>query len=111
MRYSIRQITDSFSRPTTPFEKVMNAYCEKQGQNIGSLRFFFDDHRIQKTDTPGGLEMEEDDCIDVHQEQLGGDGSADVVVCLFSALPNFNVLQLLRDWLPAEFVLFYRPNC
>jgi hypothetical protein len=72
----------------------MNAYSEKQGQNVDSLRFFFDNTRIQKTDTPASLDMEEDDSIDVHQQQLGGDGSPDAAVCRISfSAPLANLSQ------------------
>jgi hypothetical protein len=59
---------------TTPLSKVMNAYCERQGAASNTLRFFFDNTRIQKDDTPAALEMEDGDMIDVHQEQQGGGG-------------------------------------
>jgi hypothetical protein len=72
----------------------MNAYSEKQGQNVDSLRFFFDNTRIQKTDTPASLDMEEDDIVDVHQQQLGGDRSPDAAVCRISfSAPPANLSQ------------------
>lgn len=37
-----------------------------------SLRFLFDGRRINDTDTPKQLEMENDDVIEVYQEQSGG---------------------------------------
>lgn len=37
-----------------------------------SLRFLFDGRRINDTDTPKTLEMEDDDAIEVYQEQAGG---------------------------------------
>ncbi|KAF4635690.1 hypothetical protein G7Y89_g2419 [Cudoniella acicularis] len=57
---------------TTKLEKVMAAYCKAQEIDIGTRRFLFEGHRIQKDDTPQSLEMEDDDMIDVFVEQQGG---------------------------------------
>src|SRR2546423_14224681 len=57
---------------TTPLQKLMNAYCERQGKNIQSLRFIYDGDRVNPQDTPLALEIEEGDTIDVMVEQLGG---------------------------------------
>lgn len=43
-----------------------------QGVPMTSLRFLFDGRRINDTDTPKQLEMENDDVIEVYQEQSGG---------------------------------------
>lgn len=43
-----------------------------QGVPVTSLRFLFDGRRINDTDTPKQLEMENDDVIEVYQEQSGG---------------------------------------
>ena len=43
-----------------------------QGVPVSSLRFLFDGRRINDTDTPKQLEMENDDVIEVYQEQSGG---------------------------------------
>ncbi|XP_031575175.1 small ubiquitin-related modifier 3-like [Actinia tenebrosa] len=56
----------------TPLRKLMNAYCDRQGLVKGQLRFQFDGNPINDDDTPETLEMEEDDCIDVFQQQTGG---------------------------------------
>jgi len=61
---------------TTPLSKVITAYCERVGASANTLRFFFDNVRINEQDTPGSLEMEDGDMIDVHAEQQGGSGSA-----------------------------------
>ena len=57
---------------TTTLDKLMRAYCMRQGVAIGSVRFLFDGHRISPEDTPHDLNMEDGDTIDVMVEQQGG---------------------------------------
>lgn len=82
---------------STKLEKLMNAFCERQGKNINSVRFLFEGARVQSTDTPDTvfapplrsvrcaltminsnvfffrqLEMQDGDTLEVHQEQVGG---------------------------------------
>lgn len=57
---------------TTPMQKIKKSYSERVGVPVTSLRFLFDGKRINDTDTPKLLEMEEDDSIEVFQEQQGG---------------------------------------
>ncbi|KAG6024669.1 hypothetical protein E4U41_001713 [Claviceps citrina] len=59
---------------TTKLEKLMNAFCERQGKSITSVRFLFDGQRVQPSDTPDALEMADGDTLEVHQEQVGGSG-------------------------------------
>lgn len=37
---------------STKLEKLMNAFCERQGKTIQSVRFLFEGQRVQPTDTP-----------------------------------------------------------
>lgn len=37
---------------STKLEKLMNAFCERQGKSIQSVRFLFEGQRVQPTDTP-----------------------------------------------------------
>lgn len=37
---------------STKLEKLMNAFCERQGKNPSSVRFLFEGQRVQPTDTP-----------------------------------------------------------
>jgi hypothetical protein len=37
---------------TTKLEKLMNAFCERQGKNPATVRFHFEGQRVQITDTP-----------------------------------------------------------
>lgn len=57
---------------TTQLKKLKQAYCDRQGVPLNSLRFLFDGQRINDEQTPKDLEMEDDDVIEVYQEQTGG---------------------------------------
>ena len=57
-------------KETTPLQKLMLAYCNREGVSMGSVRFLFDGNRINDTQTPGGLGMEAGDVIDVMQPQV-----------------------------------------
>lgn len=57
---------------TTPFNKVMNAFCQKQGVAADKARFFFDGERIQGHQTPKDVGMEDGDAIDMFLMQNGG---------------------------------------
>lgn len=59
-------------KKTTPLAKLMNAYCQRQGLALGSVRFLFDGIRLTQHQTPGELDMEDGDVIDVMVEQEGG---------------------------------------
>lgn len=37
---------------STKLEKLMNAFCERQGKSMASVRFLFEGQRVQPTDTP-----------------------------------------------------------
>ena len=57
---------------STPMRKLINAYCKKQGIDATNVRFLFDGENIKVDDTPDKLQMDENDCIDVMQQQTGG---------------------------------------
>jgi len=81
---------------STKLEKLMSAFCERQGKTLNSVRFLFEGQRVQPTDTPdtvgfplldsthsfitfancsslsAQLEMQDGDTLEVHQEQVGG---------------------------------------
>jgi len=40
---------------TTKLEKLMGAFCERQGKATSSVRFLFDGTRVQPTDTPDAV--------------------------------------------------------
>ncbi|KAJ8108771.1 hypothetical protein OPT61_g7940 [Boeremia exigua] len=57
---------------TTQLGKLMNAFCDRQGKNIQSVRFLFEGTRVGPTDNPDTLDMQDGDTLEVHQEQIGG---------------------------------------
>jgi len=59
-------------KKTTELNKLMKAFCERQGKTVNSCRFLFDGERVAPTDTPETLGMSDGDQLDVHQEQIGG---------------------------------------
>ncbi|XP_044732288.1 small ubiquitin-related modifier 2 [Chrysoperla carnea] len=56
----------------TPLRKLMNAYCDRAGLAMSTVRFRYDGNVVNETDTPTTLEMEEGDTIEVFQQQTGG---------------------------------------
>jgi len=59
-------------KKTTPFRKLMEAYCQRVGKSMNSLRFLYDGDRITENQTPKELGMEENDIIDAVLQQTGG---------------------------------------
>jgi hypothetical protein len=37
---------------STKLEKLMTAFCDRQGKSVNSVRFLFEGQRVQPTDTP-----------------------------------------------------------
>lgn len=48
---------------STALKKLMNAYCERQSVDYDSIMFMFNGQRLGGDQTPGELEMEDDDEI------------------------------------------------
>ena len=44
---------------STPLQKLMHAFCNRQGVSMNSVRFLFDGIRIDETQTPQQLDMED----------------------------------------------------
>ena len=59
---------------TTKMRKVFEAYAQRKGVQLNSLRFLLDGERITNEDTPKTLELEDNDQIDCLLEQYGGSG-------------------------------------
>ena len=59
-------------KKTTPFRKLMDAYCNKLGLSKEAVRFTFDGNRIREQDNPKACGVEDGDEIDVFQMQQGG---------------------------------------
>jgi len=56
----------------TPLQKLMDAYCTRQGLQASQVRFLFDGARVRGEQTPKELQMETDDMIDCVIAQVGG---------------------------------------
>ena len=52
-------------RMDTRLERLMTAYCNRQGVDMALIRFLFDGEMIRPDQTPEALEMEDGDVIDV----------------------------------------------
>lgn len=65
-------------KATTPFQKMFDAYASQTKMNVASLRFLFDGTRLNPTQSPGALQMEDGDTVDVYMEQVGGGSEAAV---------------------------------
>ena len=59
-------------KPTTRFEKIFNAFCQKKAVDQAQVRFVFDGARISPNSTPADLDMTDGDTIDAFLEQIGG---------------------------------------
>ena len=59
----------------TPFRKLMHAYCDRTKVAQNTVRFTFDGSRINDTDTPRSMDMEDGDTIEVFTQQTGGSRS------------------------------------
>ncbi|CCE63454.1 hypothetical protein TPHA_0E03650 [Tetrapisispora phaffii CBS 4417] len=57
---------------TTPLKRLMEAFAKRQGKEMDSLRFLYDGIRLQADQTPEDLDMEDNDIIEAHREQIGG---------------------------------------
>ena len=40
---------------STKLDKLMSAFCDRQGKNLNSVRFLFEGQRVQGTDTPDSV--------------------------------------------------------
>jgi len=63
-------------KQSTQMGKLKRSYSERVGVSMGSLRFLYDGKRISDEATPGILEMESGDCIEVYKEL--GLGTSDI---------------------------------
>lgn len=52
--------------------KLMEAYCQRIGNQMAAVRFMMDGERINPDDTAEALGLDDEDMIDVAVEQTGG---------------------------------------
>ncbi|KAL1868731.1 SUMO protein smt3 [Diaporthe australafricana] len=44
-------------KKSTKLEKLMGAFCERQGKTVNSVRFLFEGQRVQPNDTPDTVRL------------------------------------------------------
>ena len=59
-------------KPTTPLERVFNAWSTQVGVCAASVRFLWDGSRVRSDQTPADIDMEDGDQLDCMLEQQGG---------------------------------------
>ena len=59
-------------KKSTPFRKILDAYARSAEKQPRECRMYLDGLRLGLEDTPGSVEMEEGDLVDVFVEQTGG---------------------------------------
>lgn len=59
-------------KKSTKMQKVFDTYAQRKGVQASSLRFLLDGERIEPTQTPKMLELDDQDQIDCMLEQTGG---------------------------------------
>ena len=74
----------------TPFRKLMHAYCDRSKVAQNTVRFTFDGSRINDTDTPKSMDMEDGDTIEVFTQQTGGF----VLYSIYNYVPSINLLRI-----------------
>ncbi|KAN0078078.1 hypothetical protein V8E55_010135 [Tylopilus felleus] len=55
-----------------PFKKIFAAAEERFSKVSGSFRFVYEGKRLTAESTPAEMEMEDNDVIDAHIQQVGG---------------------------------------
>lgn len=59
-------------KKNTRMQKIFDAFIKRKGQMAGTMRFLLDGERVNPTDTPKLLELEDGDQIDAVLEMEGG---------------------------------------
>ena len=67
------QVVQFKIKRNTPLRKLINAYCDRCRLAQNTIRFMFDGSRIDETDTPKSMDMEDGDTIEVFTQQTGGE--------------------------------------
>ena len=79
-------------------QKVFETYAQRKGVQVGSLRFMLDGERIDPTQTPKMLELDDQDQIDCLLEQVGG---GDAQFWMWDLLRGLS-LEVLDSWKMTE---------
>ncbi|GJP42941.1 hypothetical protein CLOM_g2463 [Closterium sp. NIES-68] len=59
-------------KPKTKFSKLFQAYSDRKGFKLDTMRFLYHGDRVLGDNTPAELGIEDNDHIEVMVEQLGG---------------------------------------
>lgn len=59
-------------RASTKFGKLMEAYANRKGLKLASLKFYYDEKQLSKTQTPASLKMKSGAMIDATSKVGGG---------------------------------------
>jgi len=81
------QVIEFKIKKTTPFRKLMSAYCDRTKLAQNTVRFTFDGSRINDSDTPKSMDMEDGDTIEVFTQQTGGSANAASEMLINQDLP------------------------
>lgn len=74
----------------TPFRKLMHAYCDRTKVAQNTVRFTFDGSRIQDSDTPKSMDMDDGDTIEVFTQQTGGQPSKRTIKIVYKKVIETN---------------------
>jgi hypothetical protein len=77
---------------STQLKKLMEAYCERQGKAVNSVRFLYDGERIQPTNTPNEVYL-----LGLH-DILGTKRGHFVVSCGHCVLTSLSCLVCSSKW-------------
>ncbi|KAK7239651.1 small ubiquitin-related modifier protein [Aureococcus anophagefferens] len=75
IRHWSGEVTFFGVKKTTQLDKVFNAYSQRKGINVMTLRFLFDGQRVLSGQTPQDIDMEDGDQLDCTLEQVGDIGT------------------------------------
>mmetsp|Transcript_16963 Transcript_16963/g.32499 ORF Transcript_16963/g.32499 Transcript_16963/m.32499 type:complete len:94 (+) Transcript_16963:186-467(+) len=59
-------------KKTTPFRKLIDAYCKRQGGDPNQILFLFEGSRLKAEQTPEQVDLGDGDEIDAMAHQTGG---------------------------------------
>ena len=59
-------------KPATKFERILEAFCQKNNLKVNQCRFLHDGRVIKKSDTPAKLGLKNEDTINFFTEKSGG---------------------------------------
>lgn len=76
-------------KKSTKLEKLMGAFCERQGKALNSVRFLFEGQRVQPTDTP--------DTVSAPTSRLLAEPTGNASFVASTLSPQFTARLILTD--------------